>query len=142
MVVGESSEKHALEEEVAPVAAFFTPFFFGSIGAQIDLDGPRRWAVLGTLVFVVAVAIATKFTGALLGAIRLGRERAVLIAAGMVPRGEVGIVVAGLGLQLGAIQSSTYSVVVGMAIITTLLIPPFLPGLVRRAEGIRPATGP
>ena len=72
MVVGESSEKHALEEEVAPVAAFFTPFFFGSIGAQIDLMGLADGAVLGTLVFVVAVAIATKFTGALFGAIRLG----------------------------------------------------------------------
>ena len=142
MVVGESSEKHALEEEVAPVAAFFTPFFFGSIGAQIDLVGLADWAVLGTLALVVAVAITTKFTGALLGAVRLGRERALLIAAGMVPRGEVGIVVAGLGLQLGAIQSSTYSVVVGMAIITTLLVPPFLPGLVRRAERIRPASGP
>jgi Kef-type K+ transport system membrane component KefB len=142
MVVGESSEKHALEEEVAPVAAFFTPFFFGSIGAQIDLVGLADWVVLGTLALVVAVAIITKFTGALLGAVRLGRERALLIAAGMVPRGEVGIVVAGLGLQLGAIQSSTYSVVVGMAIITTLLVPPFLPGLVRRAERIRPASGP
>ena len=138
MVVGESSEKHALEEELAPVAAFFTPFFFGSIGAQIDLVGLAEWTVLGTLVVVVAVAIATKFTGAFLGAVRLGRERAMLIAAGMVPRGEVGIVVAGLGLQLGAIPSSVYSVVVGMAIVTTLLVPPFLPTLVRRAEGMPP----
>ena len=39
MVVGESSERHALEAEVAPVAAFFTPFFFGFIGAQVDLGG-------------------------------------------------------------------------------------------------------
>lgn len=140
MVVGESSEKHALEEEVAPVAAFFTPFFFGSIGAQIDLVGLADWAVLGTLVLVVAVAIATKFAGALLGAARLGWQRAVLVAAGMVPRGEVGIVVAGLGLQIGAVESSIYSVVVGMAIVTTLLVPPFLPILVRRAEGMRPAS--
>ena len=139
MVVGESSEKHALEEEVAPVAAFFTPFFFGSIGAQIDLVGLADWAVLATLVLVVAVAIATKFAGALLGAARLGWRRAVLVAAGMVPRGEVGIVVAGLGLQLGAIDPSIYSVVVGMAIITTLLVPPFLPILARRAEGVSPA---
>jgi Kef-type K+ transport system membrane component KefB len=139
MVVGESSEKHALEEEVAPVAAFFTPFFFGAIGAQIDLVGLADWAVLGTLVLVVAVAIATKFAGALLGAAQLGWQRAVLVAAGMVPRGEVGIVVAGLGLQLGAIEPSIYSVVVGMAIVTTLLVPPFLPILVRRAEGVRPA---
>lgn len=134
MVVGESSEKHALEEEVAPVAAFFTPFFFGSIGAQLDLAGLIDPGVLWLLAVVVAIAVVTKFLGALLGALRLGRDRALLIAAGMVPRGEVGIVVAGLGLQVGAIDDSIYSVVVGMAIITTLIVPPFLPALVSRAE--------
>jgi Kef-type K+ transport system membrane component KefB len=138
MVVGESSEKHALEEEVAPVAAFFTPFFFGSIGAQIDLAGLADWAVLATFALVVAVAIATKFVGALLGAARLGWQRAMLVGAGMVPRGEVGIVVAGLGLQAGAIEPSIYTVVVGMAVFTTLLIPPLLPSLVGRAEEISP----
>ena len=135
MVAGESSEKHALEVEVAPVAAFFTPFFFGSIGAQIDLAGLADWGTLALLAGVTAIAIATKFGGALLGAMRLGRERAVLIATGMVPRGEVGIVVAGLGLQVGAIEGELYSVVVGMAILTTLIAPPLLPVLLRRAEG-------
>ncbi|MGZ8475722.1 MAG: cation:proton antiporter [Candidatus Limnocylindria bacterium] len=135
MVAGESSEKHALEEEVAPLAAFFTPFFFGSIGAQVDLAGLADVGVLALLLAVTALAIATKFFGALLGAARLGWDRALLVGAGMVPRGEVGIVVAGLGLQAGAIQGSVYSVVVGMAIVTTLIIPPFLPALVRRAEG-------
>jgi Kef-type K+ transport system membrane component KefB len=53
----------------------------------------------------------------------------------MIPRGEVGIVVAGLGLSTRAIDGSLYSVVVGMAVITTLIVPPFLPALVRRAEG-------
>jgi len=51
-----------------------------------------------------------------------------------VPRGEVGIVVAGLGLTTGAIGAEIYSVVVGMAIITTLVVPPLLPVLVRRSE--------
>jgi Kef-type K+ transport system membrane component KefB len=59
----------------------------------------------------------------------------VLIGWGMVPRGEVGIVVAGLGLSAGAIDAPMYSVVVGMAILTTLIVPPFLPALVARAEG-------
>ena len=134
MVAGESSEKHALEVEVAPVAAFFTPFFFGSIGAQIDLAGLADWGTVALLAGVTAIAIATKFGGALLGAMRLGRDRAVLIATGMVPRGEVGIVVAGLGLQVGAIEGELYSVVVGMAILTTLIVPPLLPALLRRAE--------
>jgi Kef-type K+ transport system membrane component KefB len=136
MVVGESAEKHALEEEVAPVAAFFTPFFFGSIGAQLDLAGLANGPALLLLVAVTLVAIVAKFAGAFLGALRLGRDRALLIGWGMIPRGEVGIVVAGLGLSAGAIDGSLYSVVVGMAVITTLIVPPFLPALVRRAEGV------
>lgn len=133
MVVGESAEKPALEREVAPVAAFFTPFFFGAIGAQIDLVTLGDWLALLLLGLVTAIAVVTKFAGALLGALSLGRRQAVLIGWGMVPRGEVGIVVAGLGLQAGAIGTGLYSVVVGMAVLTTLIVPPLLPWLVRRA---------
>ncbi|HET8777154.1 MAG TPA: cation:proton antiporter [Candidatus Limnocylindria bacterium] len=137
MVAGESSERHALEAEVAPVAAFFTPFFFGFIGAQVDLAGLANLDALLLLAGISALAVASKFIGAFLGALRQGRARAALIGWGMVPRGEVGIVVAGLGLSARAIDSEIYSVVVGMAIITTLVVPPFLPGLVRRAESER-----
>ncbi len=147
MVVGESSERHALEAEVAPVAAFFTPFFFGFIGAQVDLVGLADIGVILLVVGVTVVAVATKFVGAFLGAIRLGRAEATLIGWGMVPRGEVGIVVAGLGLQVGAIEGELYTVVVAMAVITTLIVPPFLPMLVRGAStsaesDARPASGP
>jgi Kef-type K+ transport system membrane component KefB len=135
MVVGESSERHALEAEVAPVAAFFTPFFFGFIGAQVDLAGLANLEALLLLAGITVLAIATKFIGAYLGALRQGRARAVLVGWGMVPRGEVGIVVAGLGLSTGAIDSEIYSVVVGMAILTTLVVPPLLPRLVAAAEG-------
>ena len=135
MVVGESAEKPALEEEVAPLAAFFTPFFFGSIGAQVDLVGLASPEALLLLGAISLVAVLAKFGGAFLGALPLGRDRALLIGWGMVPRGEVGIVVAGLGLSLGAIDAPLYSVVVGMAVITTLIVPPLLPVLVRRAEG-------
>lgn len=138
MVVGESSERHALEEEVAPVAAFFTPFFFGAIGAQIDVAGLLDPVVILMLLAVTAVAITTKFLGSFIGAISLGARRAVLVGWGMVPRGEVGIVVAGLGLQIGVIGGSMYSVVVTMAIATTLLVPPLIPRLVRWAEGPSP----
>ena len=134
MVVGESSERHALEAEVAPVAAFFTPFFFGFIGAQVDLAGLANVDTMLLLLGITALAVATKFVGAFAGAIRQGTRRAALIGWGMVPRGEVGIVVAGLGLSAGAIESDIYSVVVGMAILTTLIVPPLLPFLVRRAE--------
>jgi Kef-type K+ transport system membrane component KefB len=83
---------------------------------------------------VTAIAVVTKFIGAFVGGIRDGRAQATLIAWGMVPRGEVGIVVAGLGLQIGAIDGELYTVVVAMAIITTLIVPPLLPALVRRAQ--------
>ena len=133
MVVGESSERHALEAEVAPVAAFFTPFFFGFIGAQVDLAGLADLGTLALVAGVTAIAVGTKFIGAFIGAIRLGTAEATLIGWGMVPRGEVGIVVAGLGLQIGAIEGQLYTVVVAMAILTTLIVPPFLPALVSRS---------
>ena len=143
MVVGESSERRALEEEVAPVAAFFTPFFFGAIGAQIDLGGLANAAALGLLAAVTVVAVTTKFLGSFIGAIGMGVRRRVLIGWGMVPRGEVGIVVAGLGLQMGVVDGSIYSVVVGMAVITTLVVPPAVPALVRWAESpTAQSTGP
>jgi Kef-type K+ transport system membrane component KefB len=134
MVVGEAPERPALESEVAPVAAFFTPFFFGAVGAQVDLAGLASVEAIALLAGVTVLAILAKFVGAFLGAIRHGRARAVLIGWGMVPRGEVGLVVAGLGLSTGAIGQEIYSVVVGMAIATTLIVPPLLPALVRRAE--------
>jgi Kef-type K+ transport system membrane component KefB len=132
MVASESSERHALEAEVAPVAAFFTPFFFGFIGAQVDLAGLASIEALWLLAGITVLAIASKFIGAFVGAIREGVREATLVGWGMVPRGEVGIVVAGLGLTAGAIDGEIYSVVVGMAIITTLVVPPLLPLLVRR----------
>jgi Kef-type K+ transport system membrane component KefB len=135
MVVGESSERHALEAEVAPVAAFFTPFFFGFIGAQVDLAGLASVEAILVLAGITALAVASKFVGAFIGSLREGARRAALVGWGMVPRGEVGIVVAGLGLSAGAIDAQIYSVVVGMAILTTLIVPPLLPGLLRRAEG-------
>jgi Kef-type K+ transport system membrane component KefB len=134
MVVGESSERHALEAEVAPVAAFFTPFFFGFIGAQVDLAGLANLEAALVLAGITALAIGSKFVGAFIGAVRQGLWRGVLVGWGMVPRGEVGIVVAGLGLSAGAIDQQIYSVVVGMAILTTLVVPPLLPALLRRAE--------
>ncbi len=142
MVVGESSEKPALEQEVAPVAAFFTPFFFGFIGAQVDLAGLASFEAVGLLLGVTLLAVIAKFVGAFLGSIDLGRRRAVTIGWGMVPRGEVGIVVAGLGLTSGAIDAELYSVVIGMALLTTLVVPPLLPRLLRMSDPPEQRTDP
>jgi len=134
MVVGESSERHALETETAPVAAFFTPFFFGFVGAQVDPAAFGSLPTLGLLAGITLLAIGAKFAGSFLGAIRTGRSRATLIAWGMVPRGEVEIIVAGLALSAGAIKPDLYAVIVGMVVITALVVPPLMGPLVRRAE--------
>jgi Kef-type K+ transport system membrane component KefB len=134
MVVGESSERHALETETAPVAAFFTPFFFGFVGAQIDPAAFTSLPTLGLLAVITVLAVVAKFAGSFLGAIRTGRARAVLIAWGMVPRGEVEIIVAGLALTAGAIEPNLYAVIVGMVVITAIIVPPLMGPLVRRAE--------
>jgi Na+:H+ antiporter len=134
MVVGESSERHALETETAPVAAFFTPFFFGFVGAQIDPAAFGSLPTLGLLAGITLLAIVSKFTGSFLGAMRTGRRRALLIGWGMVPRGEVEIIVAGLALTAGAIKPDLYAVIVGMVVITAIVVPPLMGPLVRRAE--------
>ena len=68
----------------------------------------------------------TKFVGCGLGAIRLGGTEALRVGVGMIPRGEVGVVVAQLGLGMGAISPMIYSVVVFMSVATTMIAPPLI----------------
>jgi len=56
----------------------------------------------------------------------MDREDAALVATGMVPRGEVGIIVAGIGSATGAIDAELFAVIVGMSVLTTLIVPPVL----------------
>jgi len=133
-VVGESAEREALEVETAPVGAFFTPFFFGFIGAQVDPFAFGNLTALLMLGSLLTVAVVTKFAGVFLGALRGGWRRAVVIGWGMVPRGEVEIVIAGLALGAGAFGRQTYAVVVAMVVLTMLFAPPLLKPLVRWAD--------
>lgn len=132
MMVAETKEHHPIEAEVAPLYAFFPPFFFVFIGMQIDLHALSRPGTIALLVGVTALAVATKFVGAWLGARSLGPADATFVGAGMVPRGEVGIIVAGIGRASGVIDEQVFAVVVGMSVLTTLAVPPVLRALARR----------
>jgi Kef-type K+ transport system membrane component KefB len=132
MMVAETKEQHPIEEEVAPLYAFFAPFFFASIGLQVDLGLYATASVLATLVLITVVAIATKAVGAYAGARGLTRSEALFVAAGMVPRGEVGIIVAGIGIGAGALGEEAFALIVGMAILTTVIVPPVLRSLATR----------
>jgi Kef-type K+ transport system membrane component KefB len=133
MVVAETREQHPIEEEVAPLYAFFPPFFFAFIGLQLDPGSYTDGRTLGLLAAVTVIAVATKFVGAWLGARSLGRREATIVGVGMVPRGEVGIVIAGVALAEGAVSEEFFAVVVGMSVVTTLLAPPVLRAVSRPA---------
>ena len=131
MMVAETKEQHPIEEEVAPLYAFFPPFFFAFIGLQLDLDSYADAETLGLLAAVTVVAVVTKFVGAWLAARSLGARQATIVGIGMVPRGEVGIVIAGIALAEGAVSEQFFAVVVGMSVLTTLLAPPALRAVTR-----------
>ena len=129
MVVAETQDHRPVEHEVAPLYAFFPPFFFAFIGLEVELGQFVDTGTLALLAAVTVLAVATKFAGAWLGARSLGGRDALFVGAGMVPRGEVGIVVAGIGLAGGAVDEQLFAVVVGMSIVTTLAVPPALRAL-------------
>ena len=136
MVVAETKDRHDFEEEIAPLYAFFPPFFFVFIGLEVELGAFTDAGTLGLLLAITLLAFLTKFGAAWLAARSMGARDAIVIGLGMVPRGEVGIIVAGIGATAGVVEPDLFAVIVGMSIATTLLIPPLL----RRALA-RPADG-
>jgi len=126
MIVAETREQHPIEDEIAPLYAFFPPFFFAFIGLQVELDAFTDPGTLALLAATTVLAAATKFAGAWLGARSLGSRAATVVGVGMVPRGEVGIIVAGIGAASGVVDAELFAVIVGMSILTTLAVPPIL----------------
>jgi Kef-type K+ transport system membrane component KefB len=127
MAMAEASEDHPnMHRQINGVTEFLVPFFLVNIGMQLRLDVFRSPSVIILCVLVTLVAVATKLFGCGLGAINLGIKRAAQVGMGMVPRGEVGIIVAQIGLSLAVIGPELYGVVLFMAVATTLIAPPFL----------------
>ena len=133
MIVAETKEQHPIEDEIAPLYAFFPPFFFASIGISLDLDAFVDPGTIGVLAALTAVAIATKVVGAYAGARPLGDRAALAVGVGMVPRGEVGIIIAGIGATEGVIDGELFAAIVGMSLLTTIVAPPLLRRLLNPA---------
>lgn len=119
------------------VAAFLAPIFFATAGLQVDLGLLGRWTVLGWGVAVVVLASASKFLGSFLGAraAGLGNRDGAALGVGLNARGAVEIVIATVGLALGILNGESYTIVVLMAITTTLMTPPLLRRVVRGWRG-------
>jgi len=108
------------------VTEFLVPFFLVNIGMQLNLLIFKDISVVALAIVVTIAAVVTKFVGCGLGAWGMSRREMSQIGIGMVPRGEVGIVVAQIGLGLGVISQSFFAAVLFMAVATTLIAPPFI----------------
>lgn len=137
MVLVEASEgDERLHTQANGVMEFLVPFFLVNIGMQLQLSVFRDWTLVWLALAVTLVALVTKLIGCAAGAWSLGLKRAAQVGVGMMPRGEVGIVVAQIGLSLGVIDARLYAVVLFMAVATTLIAPPLLIVLFK-ADGSR-----
>jgi len=108
------------------VSELLVPFFLAGIGLHVDLSAflHPKTAVLALL--ILAAAIVSKLAGCGLGALGMGKAEAWRVGVGMIPRGEVGMVVAQIGLGFGILSRSSYSVVVFMSVATTIVAPPLI----------------
>ncbi|MEO6799055.1 MAG: cation:proton antiporter [Rhodanobacter sp.] len=132
MIASETRQRRELEHQTLPLLAFITPFFFVVTGAKINLTELASAHALWMLTVVTVIAIASKLVGGFLGALSLGRRSAAIVGFGMVPRGEVGVVIASLGLAAGVFSEQIYAIIVAMSLLTAMVTPPVLAWLLRR----------
>jgi len=108
------------------VTELLVPFFLVGIGMELDPHALGTRSAMGLGSAILAAAVISKFLGCGLGALHMGRKDALRVAVGMIPRGEVGIVVAQIGLKMHVMSEAMYGIVVFMSVVTTLLAPPLL----------------
>jgi Na+:H+ antiporter len=126
LALADHSHGWGLYESVHPIYEFMGPFFFVYLGMQVDVRTLLEPGLLSMLAVVCLLAVFSKLAGCGLGAVSLGFKDALRVGVGMIPRGEVGLIVAAVGLTLHAISSDVYTVVLLMSLVTTLLAPPLV----------------
>jgi Kef-type K+ transport system membrane component KefB len=121
-------EPTRLEPLRTTVMNVFAPLFFAIAGLRIDLAGLAKPQVAVAGLVILLLAILGKVAGAYAGArlSRLGRWEALALCAGVNARGAVEIVVAMVGLRLGVLSPQMYTIIVLIAIVTSLIAPPVL----------------
>lgn len=127
MALADATEgNYKMHKLTSGITEFLVPFFLVNIGMQLELAVFRDMSVVALAVIVTVVAVVTKFVGCGLGAWGMTRREMAQVGVGMVPRGEVGIVVAQIGLGLGVISGHFFASVLFMAVATTLIAPPLI----------------
>jgi Kef-type K+ transport system membrane component KefB len=116
-----------VEEYVHKLQIIFAPLFFAIIGAQVDLRGINL-DVLLIAGILVAIAIATKMLGCGLPSLIFlkDRSKSMRVGIGMISRGEVGLIVAGIGATSGVLSGDVYTAIIVMVAVTTIITPIWL----------------
>jgi Kef-type K+ transport system membrane component KefB/predicted amino acid-binding ACT domain protein len=141
LALGRSDQAERIRRDLTPVGHLFVPLFFLQIGIDADVGQLLRPAVLGLAGALLVVAVAGKLAAAV-GATGAPGDKA-LIGLGMLPRGEVGLIFAGLGLREGVLGENLYAALLIVVLGTTLATPPLLRWrLVRVQAGPRLAAPP
>jgi Kef-type K+ transport system membrane component KefB len=125
LAFAEYSPRWNLRPRVLAINDFLAPFFFFSMGAQLNVSVFDRSLVISA-VAISALAFLSKLAGCGLPVLRFGWRTAAKVGMGMVPRGEVGLIVALSGLQMNAISERGYALVIFMTGVTTLVAPPLV----------------
>jgi Kef-type K+ transport system membrane component KefB/nucleotide-binding universal stress UspA family protein len=138
IVVGRSKYQHpeVVTQLEAVTLGFFAPVFFARAGLQVDLALLVQPTVAGWALAVVAAGTAAKLAGAY-GAARLAAiapRESLALGAGLNARGALGIVMATVGLSLAVVTPAGYTLVVALAVLTSVLAPLMLRGLLHRLE--------
>lgn len=133
MAVASTRVIKQVEEYVSKLGIIFAPLFFAIIGAQVDLRGINI-EVLYLSGIIIAIAIITKLIGCGLPALIFLKEKtnAIKVGIGMISRGEVGLIVAGVGVSSGALSTDIYTTVIIMIAVTTIITPVWLKMVYRK----------
>lgn len=131
LVLAETDKRHDLEAQLLPVTDFFLPIFFITVGAGVNLAllGNQRALFLATALTLTAILGKLVCGYATFGI----KANKLAIGAGMVPRGEVGLVFASVGLDTGVLSGGNHSAVV-IAVILTTFVGPVLLNLVLKSR--------
>jgi Kef-type K+ transport system membrane component KefB len=127
MALSTSKVFDKIENYVGKIGLIFAPLFFAIIGAQVDLRAVDLNILLLSAVIVV-VAVTTKLFGCGLPAMYFlkSKQKGLRVGIGMISRGEVGLIVAGVGITAGILTSEVYSTIIIMVVVTTIITPIWL----------------
>ncbi len=132
--------KHPITEMLTPVYTFLVPVFFCVMGMMVDVSALCSKPVLYFGLIYTVLAIAAKVLGCMIPSMCCGFNvlGGLRIGAGMVPRGEVALIIAGIGLSAGYLTQEIFGIGILMTLVTTVVAPPALVGLFHpKAKGVR-----